>query len=104
MGYKTGQFSFAIAAQKHKEEELIKQSAKMESITLKEMGKYSAFKEVFEGIPLEEQDFSYINSNDDIKSNNSFVEGRKFGFVLIKNGFSKENYNKYVSINETKHR
>ena len=102
MSYKPGLYSSAIAAKKYTEEQIKKASQKIEAITLKELGKYSAFKEVFENIPLEEQDFSYTNLQVDIITNPNFIEGRTFGFVLIKNGFNEENYKKYV--NSTKHR
>ena len=69
------------------------------------MGKFSAFKEFFEKIPLAEQDFSYIFPDEDITINPSFIEGRNFGFILIKNGFSEEKYHEYVEATKSiKHR
>ena len=105
MGYKPGLYSDAIAASDYNKKQLKKESEKKVAITLKELGKYSAFKEIFEDMKLEEQDFSYINIEGDIISNPNFIEGRKFGFILIKNGFDKEKYNAYVKATETiKHR
>lgn len=102
MAYKPGLYSTAIAAQKNTDERLKKQSEQKGTESLKELGKYSAFKEVFEGIALENQDFSYVNINEDIINNPNFIEGRNFGFVLIKNGFSEEKYSEYIKATSTK--
>lgn len=99
---KAGLHSDALAAEQYNNEQIKKASEKMEAITLKELGKFSAFKEIFEGVPLEEQDFSYANIKGDIITNPYFLEGRNFGFVLIKNGFSNANYLKYKQETESK--
>ena len=102
---KPGANSEAIEAENRNQKKLEYLYKKPKSITLKELGKFSAFKEIFEEIPLEEQDFSYIFPNEDITINQDFIDGRKFGFILIKNGFSEEKYHEYVKATESiKHR
>lgn len=102
MSNKNGLYSRVTAAQQYLNDELRKKTEKKESIVLKELGKYSAFREVFEGISLEEQDFSYIGIQGDIITKPSFIEGRNFGFTLISKGFTEENYATYVKATENK--
>ena len=102
MSNKNGLFSRVTAACRYHNEEIRKETEKKESIALKELGKYSAFREVFEGISLEEQDFSYLNIQEDITTKQSFIEGRNFGFTLINKGFTEENYAAYIKATQNK--
>ena len=102
MYYRPGHNSNAIAAQQYIDEQLKKKSQKPESTTLKKLGKDSALQETFEGITLENQDFSYINISGDITSNPDFIAGRTFGFALVENGFTEEQYRAYINVSTTK--
>lgn len=98
MAYIKGINSSALAAQQHTEKRLRKKYEANTSIApqLKELGKISAFKEKFEGILLKDQNLSeYENAE-------AFISGREFGFSLIKNGFTEENYYSYLESREEK--
>lgn len=102
MAYKPGQNSEAVAAKEYNEKRLKKIYDEKSSHHLKEAGKISAFKEAFEGIKLEEQEFPQIDFVENIIENKFFLEGRKFGLSLIKGGFTVENYITYVNGKESK--
>lgn len=95
MAYIPGSYSKAVELQEHHEEKIKKLYEHKIGSSLKELGKLSAFREVFEGIKLEEQEFEKIESVDNLLENKYFIEGRNFGFTLIKNGFNMEMYLNY---------
>jgi len=97
MAYIPGHNSKALEAEEYTRKKLEKLSKEKNSSTLKELGKISAFKEEFEGIKLENQVFPQIPTIDNIVENEYFIEGRKFGYTLITNGFNEENYNSYIT-------
>jgi hypothetical protein len=89
MAYIPGRNSDAVAAQKYNTERLQKIYDTKLNHQLKELGKISAFREGLEEIKLEEQKFPPvpgIESFEALIANEYFIEGRTFGFSLIKNG------------------
>lgn len=96
MAYLKGRNSDALAAQKYTDEQLRKKYEANLKKDLKEMGKVSAFKEYFESLPLEDQNLSEVEHIEE------FIEGRNFGFALIRNGFNADNYAKYIEEKEGK--
>jgi hypothetical protein len=90
-----GKYSEAVKLQTNYESRIRKKYESKINNALKELGKLSAFKESFEGIKLENQELPKIESVDNITENKYFLEGRKFGFLLIDNGFTEEMYQGY---------
>lgn len=90
MSYIKGMNSDALAAQQHTEDRLRKKYEANLKKDLKEMGKISAFKEYFESLPLEAQNLSEVEHIEE------FIQGRNFGFALIRNGFNENNYATYI--------
>jgi len=95
MAYIPGQYSDAVALQEHTERKLRNKYDRVMNNSLKEIGKSSAFKEYFEGIKLENQELPKMESVDNLIENTAFLEGRKFGFLLIQKGFNEEMYHDY---------
>ena len=107
MTYIPGQNSNALAAEENTKEKLKKMEESKRNSYLKELGKVSAFKETFEGISLEEQEIQFpkeVADIVDIKTKEAFLEGRRFGFTLIKNGFNEINYSAYINATTAKGR
>lgn len=102
MVYIPGHNSKALEAEEYTRRKLEKITKEKHSSTLKELGKVSAFKEEFEGVKLENQIFPQIPTVDNIIENEYFIEGRKFGFTLIANGFDTDKYNAYTKSKEDK--
>ena len=66
-------------------------------------GRISAFEEHFEGIPLEEQEHPIVGPIYNILESESFQKGRERGLFLIKNGFTQEQYKKFLTEFEAKY-
>ena len=105
MAYIPGQNSKAIALELYNKNRRKDEYERKTNNYLKELGKYSAFLEAFDNIELDAQELPSIETIEDIKTNEHFLEGRKFGFTLIQNGFDIEKYNQYrIDREKKKHR
>lgn len=89
----------------------IKEQARINSLTQEEkgyssklnhMGRIAFFKEYFEGKKLEEQQIPSIGPFDNPKKMTSFQNGYQRAALLVNNGFSYEDYKKYIGELEEK--
>lgn len=97
-----GKNNKAVVLENYNKKRIKEQSERKINSYLKEIGKYSAFLEVFDNIRLEEQELPMIETVEDIKTNDYFLEGRRFGFTLIENGFDMEKFIQYRTDREKK--
>lgn len=63
---------------------------------LSTLGKITYFTEYFYGIQLTEQDIKKVVPLDNPKDNPSFKEGYQRAMFLVKQGFTKDDYKKYL--------
>ena len=65
-------------------------------------GRKSYFEEFFDGISLENQDLPVVGPFQNIRETESFQGGRQRAFFLVNNGFTLEQYQKFLSEFEAK--
>lgn len=82
---------------------LLTQEEKGYKQQLTELGKLSCFIEHFDMIMLEEQQLPKVGPFEDPRERTSFKYGYEMGKVLVKQGFSEENYHTFLQNYEAKY-
>jgi len=92
----------AKEAQK-KTEALLRQEEKGYTPQLIDLGKLSCFIEYFDMIRLEEQKLPQVGPFDNPSERESFKSGYEMGKILVRQGFSEENYHTFLENYEIKY-
>jgi len=90
-------------AERRKNIALVTQEEKGYKQQLTDLGKLSSFIECFDMIPLEEQQLPEVGPFEDPRERTSFKYGYEMGKILVKQGFSEENYHAFLQNYETKY-
>ena len=88
---------------KRKERALLEQEEKGYTGQLTELGRISYFIEYFDMIKLEEQNLPQVGPFENPSEKASFKYGYEMGKILVKSGFSEENYHKLLQDFEIKY-